>query len=104
MHSGFNKTATIRVKTARLVRAQRGIATEARTTGTGRRGMTGRGYGSELYRRENGKAEGNLNEETRDNAWAKRPEQNGTPGRRGSILVVRQEKKGGGGEGRGERG
>lgn len=29
--------------------------------------------------RENGKAEGNLNEETRDNAWAKRPEQNGTP-------------------------
>lgn len=29
MHSGFNKTATIRVKTARLVRAQRGIATEA---------------------------------------------------------------------------
>lgn len=102
MHSGFNKTATIRVKTARLVRAQRGIATEAGTTGTGRRGMTGRGYGSELYRRENGKAEGNLNEETRDNAWAKRPEQNGTPGRRGSILVVRQEKKGGGGEG--ERG
>lgn len=60
--------------------------------------MAGRGYGSELYRRENGKAEGNLNEETRDNAWAKRPEQNGTPGRRGSILVVRQEKKGGGGE------
>lgn len=63
----------------------------------------GRGYGSELYRRENGKAEGNLNEETRDNAWAKRPEQNGTPapGRRGSILVVRREEKSGrvGGEG-----
>lgn len=30
--------------------------------------------------RENGKAEGNLNEETRDNAWARRPEQNGTSG------------------------
>ena len=53
------------------------------------RRRAGRGYGSELCRRENGKAEGNLNEETRDNAWAKRPEQNGTPGRRGSILVVR---------------
>lgn len=34
-----------------------------------------------------------MNEETRDNAWAKRPEQNGTPGRRGSILVVRQEER-----------
>lgn len=57
-----------------------------------------------MYRRENGKAEGNLNEETRDNAWAKRPEQNGTLGRgewRGSILVVRREEKPGrvGGEG-----
>lgn len=47
----------------------------------GRRNEGGkRGHGGgELYRRENGKAEGNLNEETRDNAWAKRPEQNGTP-------------------------
>lgn len=42
-------------------------------------GRGGHGGGGELYRRENGKAEGNLNEETRDNAWAKRPEQNGTP-------------------------
>lgn len=45
-----------------------------------RNARVGRGYGDgELYRRENGKAEGNLNEETRDNAWAKRPEQNRTP-------------------------
>lgn len=41
MHSGFNKTATIRVKTARLVRAQRGIATGGRNDGEGRKGGKG---------------------------------------------------------------
>lgn len=59
------------------------------------------GYGDgELYRRENGKAEGNLNEETRDNAWAKRPEQNGTP------FGVEEEEvlRGGGGGGDEEKG
>lgn len=66
----------------------------------------GRGYGGELYRRENGKAEGNLNEETRDNAWAKRPEQNGTSfggGEEAPDGVVERD-KGDGIEGRRGRG
>lgn len=43
MHSGFNKTATIRVKTARLVRAQRGIATGGRNDGDGEGRKGGKG-------------------------------------------------------------
>lgn len=94
MHSGFNKTATIRVKTARLV------PRPARSSDRSER-EEGRGHGSELYRgrRENGKAEGNLNEETRDNAWAKRSEQNGTERRGGEEVfwwLGRRRKEGGG--------
>lgn len=62
------------------------------------------GYGSELYRRENGKAEGNLNEETRDNARAKRPEQNGTPGGEEVFWWLGGRRNpGGSAEGRGRR-
>lgn len=85
MHSGFNKTATIRVKTA-------GLCARSRDRRPGREDERAREEREEATvasctGRENGKAEGNLNEETRDNAWAKHPEQNGTPrGWRGGIL------------------
>lgn len=59
----------------------------------------GRGCGSELYRRENGKAEGNLNEETRDNAWAKRPEQNAGGGEEVFWRLGGRRNPGGGGSG-----
>lgn len=61
-----------------------------------------RGTAASCTRRENGKAEGNLNEETRDNAWAKRLEQNETSGMERKYRGGWSES--GGGEGENNRG
>lgn len=56
MHTGFNKTATIRAKTAGFAWGPRRRGDERAVVATAREWES---------------AEGNLNEETRDNAWAK---------------------------------